>query len=90
MECTYQPRNDFVICKVVPRGKSQGGIAIPEIGAAGMSTFVVAVGPQVQDLKPGDEILVATSSGVGYDVADVKDHFATKQEFITCVLRNDA
>jgi co-chaperonin GroES (HSP10) len=57
MNATYRPRNDFVVLEIVKRGKSRGGVVLPEKSRESTTTFVVAVGPKVEDLEVGDQVL---------------------------------
>jgi hypothetical protein len=57
----YKPRNDFVIVRRETVDTIKG-LYMPEQAAQGKRWCVVAVGPKVEDLKPGDYVLMIGSS----------------------------
>jgi NADPH:quinone reductase-like Zn-dependent oxidoreductase len=57
-KANYQPRNDKVLVRVLSIGKSEGGVALPEISIEGKEFVVEAVGPKVEDLEVGDRVLM--------------------------------
>ncbi len=59
----YRPRADFVLFRVIDLGRSEGGVAIPDISAEGKANFVIAVGPDVKDISPGDRVLIIGTPG---------------------------
>lgn len=61
----YKPRGDFVIFRMTDKG-FVGKVAVPGISAEGKVRTIVAVGPKVENLEVGDEVLViATEGAVG-------------------------
>ncbi len=54
----YHPRKDLVFFKEVTIDKSAGGVVIPEISIEGKAWYVISAGPDVDDLKTGDRIMV--------------------------------
>jgi len=89
----YLPRNDFVLFRLVNVGLSAGGVVIPDVSRQGKERIVVAMGPDVEDLKIGDRILVIGE--VGHDVVelpatmkDAKGLFLTKQQNVVLVCQD--
>jgi co-chaperonin GroES (HSP10) len=79
-ELKYEPRNDFVILRLSKRSTTAGGVGLPDTAAEGMVWHVVAAGPKVEDLKPGDQ--VEAMGTINQDIAPVirtKDLFITKE-----------
>lgn len=58
----YLPRNDFVVFTVIDHGKV-GNIITPQKSAQGKERIIVAVGPDVKDLKPGDSVYIIGTLG---------------------------
>lgn len=85
-ESTLKPRHDIVIIRKVARGKSIGGVELPEISKEGVRFIVVAVGPEVNDLKPGDEVVPGgpTAKAEFYPIPGCPDLSAIKEEY--CML----
>ena len=82
----YRPRGEFVVFRLVDLGHLRG-IAIPGISAQAKDRIVVACGPEVKDLEPGDSILIIGE--VGQDVAPLpneQDLYVTKQSNIILVV----
>lgn len=63
-----KPRNDMVLVRMVKRGESKGGIAMPDISAEGTDYIVEAIGPKVVGLDVGDKILPIGRRGVEWDM----------------------
>ena len=55
-EPTFRLRGDWVLIRLINLG-SVGRVAMPDIANEGKETRVVAVGPEVTDLKPGQRVL---------------------------------
>lgn len=53
----YRCRNDFVLIRVINKGKAHG-LAMPDKSAEGKERIVEAIGPKVEDLKVGDKVFV--------------------------------
>lgn len=60
MSKTYRPRGDFIIIRQEDRGKVRG-LHMPDQAAEGKRLVVVAIGPDVQHLEPGDEIVITVA-----------------------------
>jgi hypothetical protein len=71
---TYRPRNNMVVCQRVPRGETASGISVPTESAEGHRWYVVAIGPQVEDLEIGDEVLVGGVPGTHYGQIPTEKH----------------
>lgn len=57
------PRLSFVLIRRVTQTTNKMGIALPEKSEESRRYFVVASGPEVKDLKEGDEVIFASSKG---------------------------
>ena len=60
---TIRPRNDNVVVLTEERTRTQGGITIPESMRRQNFGEVQAIGPDVKDICPGDEVLFQPYSG---------------------------
>lgn len=88
---TYHPRNDFVILRLVNLGKTDAGIIMPDMAAQGKEWRVVAVGPEVKELKAGDKILPPFGE-VGETIITMpneKDLYITRQSNVAVVVKTD-
>jgi co-chaperonin GroES (HSP10) len=56
--CKLQPRGDFVVVKIVPKGETASGIKVSESSLEGQDHIVVAKGPKVEDLEIGDVVMM--------------------------------
>lgn len=86
----YRPRNDFVLFRIVNKGEVRG-IAMPDNAAQGKESIVVAVGPDVNGLKPGDRIM--TIGTPGQDVISLPNErglLLTKQANVVLVLEEES
>lgn len=63
IETNYIPRNNFVLCEIVPL---QTLLAMPDIAAEGKGNIVKAIGPQVKDLEIGDQVMIIGAQGVAW------------------------
>ncbi len=68
VKCDLQPRGDFVIIRVVPRGETPGGIAVSESSLEGQDHIVVAKGPKVEDLEVGDVVMMTGQKNVDWSM----------------------
>jgi NADPH:quinone reductase-like Zn-dependent oxidoreductase len=83
---TYAPRNDFVIVKV-SKIKNVAGLAMPDIAKESEIYHVVAVGPKVEDLKVGDQvIMVGVPNQTIVAVHYSKNLLITRETNVTAVL----
>jgi len=77
----WQPRNDYVIFRMVDTGVSPGGVAVPEISIQGKQFFVVATGPKVEGLDIGEEVLMTGREGFDYfPLPNTKGMFLTQEK----------
>lgn len=87
MTVKYRPRNDMVLIRQVDHGKTKSGIAIPQISIQGKGFFVEAVGPDVENLKVGDKVLMTgTLGGTYFEVPFDKDLMVMRQEFVILIV----
>lgn len=85
----YQPRNDFVLFKMVDTG-SVRGILVPERSAQGKERIIVAVGPKVDGLKVGDKVLAIGTAGMDLiALPNDKDLFLTREQNVVLVVKED-
>ena len=83
---SYKPRNEFVLLRLGHRDKTVAGVVLPEVSDEGKVWTVVAVGPKVDDLLPGD--VVHPMGTMGQDIARLPreaDLFITAQANILLV-----
>ncbi len=76
----YVPRGDYVLVQLIDVTLSTGGVALPSISADAKSFYVVSCGPDVKDLKEGDQVQMIGT--IGEDIARLpreKGLFITKQ-----------
>ena len=86
----YRPRNDYVILRLSNIDKTAAGVVIPKANTEGRVWTVVAIGPKVDDLKPGD--VVNPMGEVGQDIAMLpreRDLYLTKEANILMVTELD-
>jgi len=82
-----RPRGEYVLLRLKRPGQTPTGIAVPDDSVEGHTWFILAVGPQVGDLEPGQRVLIM--GAVGQDIAHVpnqKDIYITKQQNILLVV----
>lgn len=85
-----QPRNDMVLVRIIKRGESRGGIAMPDISAEGTDYIVEAVGPKVVGLEVGDKILPVGRRGVEWDlIPEESDLFILKESNIPIIYKKE-
>lgn len=85
----YIPRNDFVVFKLIDKGKLRG-INIPQISSQGKERVIVSVGPKVENLKPGDRVFAIGT--VGEDVVMIpteQDLYLTRESNIVLIVKED-
>lgn len=61
------PRGDNVLVRLVKKGKSVGGVHIPATSFQGNRYLVVACGPKVEGLAPGDFVMMTGQQKVDWD-----------------------
>jgi len=80
----YEPTQDRCLVRRDPKVCAQGGIVIPEQAQIyGREAEVLAVGPQVVQIQPGDRVLTAYGDGSKVEI-DGEDVFVIleKQIFV--------
>lgn len=85
----HSPRHDLVLIRLQRKRITSNGVAIPENAPESLEWFVEAVGPEVNGLNAGDQVLVMGT--VGQDIAQMlglKDYYLTRETNIMCVVRN--
>ena len=90
-EPNFRPRNDIVILRTVPRGESVGGVQLPTTSKEGNRHIVVAIGPKVEGLKVGDEVVPGgpTTKAEFYPIPGCSDLSAINQEYCMLVAEPD-
>ena len=58
----YHPRGDMVLLREVKRG-TLGSLSMPDISADSKDYWVIAVGPDVSDIKPGMSVFIIGRQG---------------------------
>ena len=82
----FQLRGDLVLVRKQKRGIVRG-LAMPERSAEGMDFFVEGFGPDVQDLKLGDQImLMGKGTEQFYPCPGYPNHLVAKQELVAYVI----
>ena len=84
----YKPRGDFVLYESVNRGHVRG-LAMPDQAAEGKDLIVVAVGPDVKDLKPGDRVLVIGTAGETVVRVPETRYLLTRQSNVIIVIERE-
>ena len=84
----YKPRGDFILYESVNRGQLRG-IAMPDQATEGKDLFVVAVGPDVKDLKPGDQVLVIGTPGETVSRVPGTNYLLTRQANAVIVIERE-
>ena len=84
----FQPRNDWVLIRIVEVGVTEQGIAMPASAIEGKEFHVIAAGPDVKDLKPGNKVLMIGQDRVNYfKVPASKDLIVIREEHVVLVER---
>lgn len=85
----YHPRNDFVLYRMVDKGTVRG-IHVPQQAAQGKEMTIVAVGPDVVGIKPGDVVMAIGAYGQDLiALPNEKDLLLTKQANIVLVVEKE-
>mmetsp|Transcript_140472 Transcript_140472/g.199128 ORF Transcript_140472/g.199128 Transcript_140472/m.199128 type:complete len:101 (-) Transcript_140472:217-519(-) len=87
----YQPLGARVlIARDVQKTQTDAGIIIPESSTKKLNEGnVVAVGPQVETIKPGNKVLLPEWGGVGIDVStgpEKEQQWLFKEEDILAII----
>lgn len=88
---TYVPRNSFVLCRLVARGTTDGGLVIPDSEKGGKDVYIISVGEEVKGLKEGDQVMVVGNAGEinCYPLPLDNTLFVVKSEFIALVVNKE-
>lgn len=90
VDSMIQPRNDMVLVRIVAKGKTLSGIAMPDTAMEGNDFIVAAVGPKVEDLKVGERVMVIGRRGHEWDVLPgTTDLFILKEVNVPMIYRDD-
>ncbi len=90
VDSMIQPRNDMVLVRIVAKGKTLSGIAMPDTAMEGNDFIVAAVGPAVKDLEIGERVMVIGRRGYEWDVIPgEKDLFLIKETNVPMVYREE-
>lgn len=85
----WQPRNDYVLVRVSIREETEGGVALPQVSIQGKKFTVEAIGPKVEGLSVGDEVMMVGHHGANYyELPNSKDMIVIKQECIVLAMRD--
>lgn len=81
----WHPRNDHVLVRVEKKDPGDG-IALPDTSIEGKRFVVVAVGPDVENLEPGDDVMMCGNLNKDYwEVPGEKNLLIIKQENVLLV-----
>mgnify|MGYP001558056617 CR=1 FL=1 len=86
----YKPRGDFVLFRLVDKGKL-GSIMTPQISEQGKERVVLAIGPKVEGLLVGDRVFVIGT--VGQDVVRLPsevDVFLTREANVVLIVEEES
>lgn len=84
------PRNDFCVVRAVKIDLTKGGLAMPDSAVQGYDHIIVAVGPKVEDCKPGDKVMITGKHGVDYAfIPSCKDLFVIRQDNVVLVFEEE-
>jgi co-chaperonin GroES (HSP10) len=82
----YKPRNDNVLIRLVRRDKV-GGIAVPQVSSEGRSYVVEGLGPKVEGLALGNQVMMTGQVKVDWDfLPGETDLLIIRQENVLCVI----
>ena len=84
----YKPRGDFILYQSINRGQVRG-IAMPDQAAEGKDLIIVAVGPDVKDLQPGDRVLVIGTPGETVSRVPGTNYLLTRQANAVIVITQE-
>jgi len=87
--CPYICRNDFVLLRLVDKGRV-GTIITPQSAAQGKERIVVSIGSKVENLAVGDSVFIIGT--LGEDVVQLPNHsdlFITKEANVVLVVRKE-
>jgi hypothetical protein len=76
-------RNEFVLVKIITKGETTTGIALPDASQEGKDYIVMAIGPKVEDLDVGDKIMVIGQANSTFAfLPSSNELFITSEAFI--------
>ena len=80
---TWQPRNEFVLCRLEKLAVDPSALAYPDQSIQSKRLVVVALGPKVEGLVVGDEVLALGAGGASYfELPHDKNYIAIEQKFV--------
>jgi len=83
---SYRPRNDLVVCRIKYRDKV-GGLHVSQRSAEAKDYFVVAVGPKVEGLAAGDQVLIGGEQNKDWALLPgSRDLFCTREDNVLLVV----
>lgn len=81
-----RPRNDYVVIRC-ERVEEVRGVAMPEISSEGKKYVVESVGPEVDDLNPGDVVRCIGELGITFaPIPNFPDRIIIREENVVLVL----
>lgn len=87
---TFRARNSYVILRQVRLGRF-GGLAMPDEAAQGMKFVVTSVGPKVEDLAEGDEVMIMGGRNENYfEVIGTRDLLIIDERLVPYVVTRKA
>lgn len=90
---TYIPRNSFVLCRLVARGTTDGGLVIPESDKGGKDVYIEALGSDIlnQGLKVGDQVMVVGNAGEVncYPLPLDSNFFVVSEKYIALIVKQE-
>ena len=86
----FTPRNEYVLIRRVLLGQTPGGVLTPDNSIEGVKHIVEAVGPKVEHLSEGDDVLIIGTKGQDYGfLPNSKDLFITKESNVVLIYGDD-
>ena len=90
MKPKYRPRNDNVLVQVYKIAETDSGVAMPETSYHGQGYRIIAVGPLVEDLEPGDRVMMTGVQKVDWDfLPRSRDLLVIKESNVLLVFEDD-
>jgi hypothetical protein len=79
-------RNDMVLVRIVDKGRTESGIAMPDMAQEGKEYIVESIGPKVEGLDIGDKVLVLGARGSTWEfIPNSRDLFIVRESAIPLV-----
>jgi co-chaperonin GroES (HSP10) len=87
MGTVYTPRNDYVVLRRSNVGTTKSGIAVPNQSNEGRQYHVVAIGPKVEGLVVGDQVIfAATPDTMILQIPNTDDLLLIRQKWLALIL----